>query len=117
MFTNTFYKHILSKVVLITFNHRGTIEHTNTVKATFLHFQFPQLFFKGFTCDDLLLFLKVVHVSHIVTAHNIVSNYIKVTRLRSETTCTLHVVPAILRMLRDPRTLPVCSSIMIGEFG
>ena len=30
--------------------------------------------------------------------------YIKVTRLGLET--TLHVVAAILRMLRDPRTLP-----------
>ena len=29
---------------------------------------------------------------------------------------TLHMVAAILRILRDPRTLPVCSSIMIGEY-
>ena len=28
---------------------------------------------------------------------------------------TLHLVAAILRMLRDPHTLPVCSSVMIGE--
>ena len=29
---------------------------------------------------------------------------------------TLHVVAAILRMLRDPRMLPVCSSIMLVEY-
>ena len=40
----------------------------------------------------------------------------KVTRSGSETTLQVHVVAAILRMLRDPRTLPVCSSIMIGEY-
>ena len=29
---------------------------------------------------------------------------------------TLHVVAAIWRTLRDPHTLPVCSSIMIDEY-
>ena len=36
--------------------------------------------------------------------------------IRSGSVTTLHVVAAILRMLRDPRTLPICSSIMIGEY-
>ena len=29
---------------------------------------------------------------------------------------TLYEVAAILRMLRDPRMLPVCSSVMINEY-
>ena len=33
-----------------------------------------------------------------------------------ETTLHVQVVATILRMLRDTRTLPVCSSIMIGEY-
>ena len=40
--------------------------------------------------------------------------FIKVTRSGWET--TLHVVAAILRMPRDPCTLPVCSSVMISEY-
>ena len=29
---------------------------------------------------------------------------------------TLHLLAAILHMLRDLHTLPVCSSVMIGEY-
>ena len=42
------------------------------------------------------------------------NNEYKDTRSGSET--TPHVVAVIARMLHDPRTLPVCSSIMIGVY-